>query len=196
MIRLLTALACLVVAVSLVPAAPVPKHLIPKDPPLAIPTRVWTTWVYTGNRDTQTIVISEVKEEKDGAKLVTTEKLDEDGKMTPFVVERISAEGIFIVSEMGQKYDEPWCILKLPHRPGQTWETRLRGRDFDADGTMTAGPLEKVKVPLGEFSAARVDWEFKLNGARRKVTFWYAHGVGLVRQNENWELKSFTPGKE
>ena len=44
MTRLLTALFCLLGAVSIVPAAPVPVHLMPRDPPLTFPTTVGTKW--------------------------------------------------------------------------------------------------------------------------------------------------------
>lgn len=89
----------LLIPLALAPAAPVPFHLMPKDPPLAFPTKVGTTWVYEGNGGTQTITISEVTEEKDGAKLVTTERVLEDGKRAPHMVRRISGAGVFILSE-------------------------------------------------------------------------------------------------
>jgi hypothetical protein len=189
--------ALLLISFAVAPAAPVPTHLMPKDPPLAFPTRVGTTWVYDGAYGKLTIVISAVKEAKDGAKLVTTEIVGEDGKRTPHMVQRISAAGIFVVSEAGENYTEPWCFLKLPHRPGRTWETKLDGRALPGTGTMTAGPVEKVKVPLGEFSAARADWHYHFKGGGGlKATYWYADGVGLVQMNDKQMLKSFTLGKD
>jgi hypothetical protein len=192
MTRLLAALVGVAAVVSLGPAAPVPAHLMPKDPPLAFPTSVGTTWVYECASGSATIVISDVTVQ-DGAKLVTTEWVGENGARTPHMVTRVSTEGVFLVSESGEKYDEPWCIVKLPHRAGQEWETRVRGRGFKIDGKMTAAPMQKVRVPAGEFTAAPVEWEVSPNSG--KTTNWYAHGVGLVRLNEQMKLKSFTPGK-
>src|SRR5579872_908435 len=83
MARLLTVLVGFAVAIPLVLAAPVPAHLMPKEPPLAFPTRPGTTWVYEGIDDERTVVISAVKELKDGSKLVTTENVGADGKRTP-----------------------------------------------------------------------------------------------------------------
>lgn len=175
-------------------AAPVPKHLMPKDPPLPFPTTVGTTWVYVGSSGEQTIVISAV-EDKDGAKLVTTEYVSADGKRSPHMVQYVSEKGLFLVAERGKKYDSSWCILKWPHREGDAWETQLKG-PFDGRGTMTAGPLEKVKVPAGEFTAGRVEWELSLrNQPPSKSTYWYARGIGLVRLDDHMLLKSFTPGK-
>jgi hypothetical protein len=194
MSRLLAALGCLA-AISAVLAAPVPTHLMPKDPPFTFPTRVGTKWVYEGNSGKRTIEITEVKEE-DGAALVTTERVEEDGTRTPYMLTRVSAAGVFLVAERGTKYIRPWCMFKRPHRQGQTWETRwcFEGGLADTVGQMTAGPVEKVKVGAAEFSAARVEWNF--NGGPSKVTYWYADGVGLVKMDETLVLKSFTLGKE
>jgi hypothetical protein len=111
------------------------------------------------------------------------------------MVWRITTGGLFLVSERGQNYAQPWCLCKLPHRDGQTWETRFRheGHPSESVGKMTAGPIEKVRVPAGEFSAARVEWE--LDGAKL-APYWYAHGVGLVRLGDLMKLRSFTPGTD
>jgi hypothetical protein len=101
----------LVALVSFISAAPVPTHLMPRDPPLTFPTAVGTKWVYElpGGRE-QTIVISEMKEEKDGAKVVTMEYV-ENGKRAPYQVRRISNQGIFVLVDGGQKFEEPLCIV-------------------------------------------------------------------------------------
>lgn len=193
MIRLLGVLAGFSVVLHLAVAAPVPTHLFPKDPPLAFPTRVGTTWVYEGTSGKQTLVISEVKE-KDGAKLVTTVWVSEDGKRTPNMVQLINETGVYIVSEDGEKHKEPWLFVKLPYREGQTWEPKVGPSTL---GKMTAGPIERIRVPAGEFTAARIDWEISFgNGKTQKVTYWHAHRVGLVRLDEQMKLKSFTPGKD
>jgi hypothetical protein len=195
MARLLTAGFSLAALVSFVPAAPVPTHLMPRDPPLTFPTTVGTKWVYElpSGRE-QTIVISEVKEEKDGSRVVTMEYV-EDGKRTPYQVRRVSNRGIFVLVEGAQKYEQPLCIVGLPHREGRTWETSLRyaGKMDGPRGRRVAGPFEQVRVPAGDFSAARIEWE--LNDGQ-KGTNWYVNGIGLVKGTNYMELKSFTPGKE
>jgi hypothetical protein len=152
--------------------------------------------VYEGTYGKRVITITDVKEEKDGAKLVTTELVQADGKRTPYMVQRISSAGVFLVAEGGNNYAEPWCILKLPHREGQSWETRYRYVNQASDSVyqMTAGPFENVRVDAGEFTAARVDWSFGTPGS--PLPYWYAHGVGLVRLSEGMKLTSFTLGKE
>jgi hypothetical protein len=60
-------------------------------------------------------------------------------------------------------------------------------------GRRVAGPFEQVRVPAGEFSAARIKWE--ITGGQTG-TNWYVNGIGLVKGTDFMELKSFTPGKE
>ena len=128
---------------------------------------------------------------------MTTEFVLEGGGRTPHMVQAVSGKGVFLVAEGGQEYDAPWCRVMLPHREWQAWETKLTGRGLGVTNTTTAGPWERVKVPAGEFTAARVEWDF-VGGAAgpRKTTFWYAHGIGLVRMNDTMRLKSFTPGQD
>jgi hypothetical protein len=167
---------------------------MPKDPPLAFPTEVGTTWVYEGTRGKLTIVISETKEEKDGSKLVTTEYVLDKNKRKPHMVWRVSARGVFLVAESGEKYEEPWCLIIFPHREGQTWENPVKRPGINFITSMRAGPFEKVRVPAGEFDAARVEWSFRKG--QYNYTSWYAHGIGLVRMDEDMKLQSFIPGKQ
>jgi hypothetical protein len=193
--RLLALLFCLT-GISTLPAAPVPAHLMPGEVRLSFPTRVGTTWVYDGLYGKRTIVSSAVKE-VDGAKLVTTELVGDDGKRTPQAVTRVSAEGVFLAEEGGWKFGESWCLYKQLHRPGRTWKVEFATRRAQRVWVVTAGPVEKVRVPAGEYTAARVEWELSEDdGPRQKQTYWYADNVGMVQMDDSMKLKSFTPGTE
>src|SRR5262249_11865856 len=151
--RLLTALFSLGALVSFVPAAPVPTHLMPRDPPLTFPTTVGTKWVYElPSGAEQTIVISAATEERHGAKEVKRE-CDAGSKRTPDKVRRGSNQGIFVLVDGVQKHAEPLCIVKFPHREGRTWETNFQhvGNMDELKARRVAGPFEKVRVPAGEF---------------------------------------------
>jgi hypothetical protein len=195
--RPLPALVCALVLAPFAraPAAPVPKHLMPKGTAVAFPTTVGTTWEYEGNYGQQVIVISDVTENADGSKLVTTEYVRGNGTRAAHMVRRVSPEGLFLVAESGVKYAEPWCLLKLPHEPGQVWETNSRRVNEGSDSICrtTAGPVEKVRVGAGEFVAVRVDREIPRGGMRAR--YWYASSVGMVRLDDDMKLKSFAPGK-
>ncbi|HEY1191208.1 MAG TPA: hypothetical protein VGE74_26470 [Gemmata sp.] len=166
-----------------------PKHLMPKGDGFNFPAVVGTTWVYEENGTNEvTLTISKV-ETKDGAKLVTAERVEVNGVRKHYMTWSVSEKGIFLVSELGSTYPVPWCICKLPHKEGDTWKTEGHG------GDMTAGPVEKAKTAAGEIRAYRVDWDL---GPGNTVHYWYAPGFGLVRQqgSPTWALKSFTKGKE
>jgi hypothetical protein len=183
------ALAVLAVGVEQLPAAPVPTHLMPKDKPFSFPG-VGATWVYTsGNGREETITISSV-EDKDGAKLITTEYVRPGGNCH-YMTWSVRASGVFLVAEDGRTYPTPWCVFKLPHKEGDTWKTEGHG------GDRKAGPMEKVKVAAGEILAARVEWDL---GGGRIASYWYADGIGLVKMDSvggpGKELKSFTRGQE
>ncbi len=169
-------------------AAPVPTHLMPKEPPCFYPTAVGTTWVYDRGNSEETITISKV-ENKDGGKLITTEYIKAGGQQrSHHMTQLVTAEGVFLVAEHGNTYAKPWCIFKLPHKEGDTWETEGHGKG------MRSGSVEKVKMPVGELEAARADWDL---GDGRIGSYWYVRGVGLVGMGgagTTKNLKSFTLG--
>ncbi len=192
---LLGVLALVAVGGPHLPAAPVPKHLMPKDqPPLIYPAAVGTKWVYEANGGEVTIVASKV-EDADGGKRITLDRLNADNTRAHHMTMLVSAKGVFLAAELNEPYDAPWCMLQLPHANGQTWDTKpARKGQVLVNGTMKAGPVEKVKVPAGEIEAVRVEWSYGGGGV---ATYWYAPGYGLVRQSggTNWNLKSVTAGK-
>jgi hypothetical protein len=158
---------------------------MPKEPPCFYPTAVGTTWVYDCRVGEETITISKV-EDKDGGKLITTEYV-RNGMRSHHMTQHVTPKGVFLVAEHGSTYAKPWCICKLPHKEGETWQTEGHGAD------MQAGPVEKVKMPIGELTAGRVEWGA---GNNRIATYWYAQGIGLVGMSggNTKKLKSFTLG--
>lgn len=204
MIRFLTLLAGTTVAVPLV-AAPVPAHLKPKDQPVPFPSAVGTTWVYEVVGGDHTQVIADVKQ-KDGATLVTTDYHDTFGKKVSELVYSVSDKGVFSVSAGAVTYDSPWCVFKYPYCEGQTWDTNQQAGGTGNRGKRTAGPMECVKVPAGEFVAVRVECEDGIDGPTPwRTTTWYAPGVGRIKTvyrdadgkaTGESVLKSFTLGKK
>ena len=71
------------------------------------------------------------------------------------MVQLITRDGLYLVSEAGTKYDKPCLMVKLPHREGETWSEHAKGA-VECRITKRAGPWEKVRVPAGEFTAARI----------------------------------------
>jgi hypothetical protein len=119
---------------------------------------------------------------------------------------RATDEGVYWIGNNGQVFDAPECILKLPVRAGDTWESPLGGQP-DTPVRYTTNKEEEVEVPAGKFRAVRIDSMVKVKGITLGTTDWYARGVGLVKtttrandaEDEVDEVKvltSFTPGKK
>jgi hypothetical protein len=203
MARLLTALLAFVVAIPL-GAAPVPTHLMPKNPPLYHPVQKGARWVYEGGAGAGTFAVTAVeKDEKSGEHLVTIAKVSKDGKESRHQKLAVSRRGLLWL-ENPSRFDEPVWLLKLPARAGDSWEFRTSGPAIvRGKGTMRVMGTETIEVPAGKFVAARVEEQFTaLAGAepvdRCTQVYWFAPDVGLVKSTFDGvktELKSFTPGK-
>jgi hypothetical protein len=188
MSRLLAILIPFVCVPALAPAAPAPPAA--DKPVYYFPTRVGTKWVYERSKEGEESrtfgkVVTE-SEEKDGRFLVTVKG---DLKENPWASQyAVSKDGVFMVAhkfnndDPYKMWDPPECLLKLPHKDGNTWETET---DKLFRRKHVAKKIETIKVPAGTFEAIRVE--------AGGVTSWYAPEIGLVKQYDGTflELKSF-----
>ena len=205
MTRLLSAFLGLASAVALVAAAPVPTHLMPKDPPLYHPVQKGTRWVYEGGLHEGTFVISAAeKDEKDKTTVVTIARVQPDGKEEPYQKLAVSRRGV-LWTDNPSPLDTPVWLIKNPVKAGEAWAFQTSGAAVvEGKGTMQVVGVETVEVPAGKFTAVRVEENFTAifngkPGDRYRQTFWFAPGVGIVQTNfEGFRsvLKSFTPGKD
>jgi hypothetical protein len=195
--------ACVVlVASGLAGSAPKLKDLPGGD---YFPTTVGDRWVTEFQYKTNTAEITEVVtsvEKKDGVRIVTVGR-EIEGKVFPQTSEvRVTDKGLFRVSQLGVVYDSPYCILKLPLKPGESWTSEVR-----VNGTITstfkykAIKEETVEVPAGKFKAFRIEVEIDNRGQAGRSVLWYDARVGVVKmEHEAGDssyvriLKSFQPG--
>jgi hypothetical protein len=201
MTRPLVLLSAVLVSLAGVPAAPVPPP--PKTPPLYFPTTVGTRWVYQtqGEKRESVEVVMEVKE-KDGEKWVAVGS-ECEGKVEYHHAISVSDKGLAVVDTSVSDLDEPSWLLKLPHKAGNKWDYGIAPACVGQwKGTALADGPEKVTVPAGRFEAIRVKVDITFAGDRRRVTTWYAPGIGKVKEIVTTDsgdrvevLKSFTPGK-
>jgi hypothetical protein len=185
----------LLVTVSLLPAAPVPRDA---GKQFYFPTQVGTKLLYDfGPAHGPYLEVVTESEERDGRYRVTVkrtnpeEKDDEGASRTLY---EVSGDGVFVLAyylELGADRltcEPPYCLLKLPHKVGEKWGGNLK----DKEPEMVAGKVETVKVPAGTFEAIRVD-------QGPKSTYWYAPGLGCVKCQINdslLELRSVTLPKK
>jgi hypothetical protein len=159
------------------------------------PTKVGTVWKYERNGVEWSEEIKQ-SESKDGAVYLSIESERRD-----YIV-KVSDRGLFKLSaEPMADNENPAHLLKLPHKDGQKWVTRL-GVWGNAPSRLIARGPEEVEVPAGKFRTIRVETtiphRYKPEGT--KVCFWYAPGVGLVKSthgsDNETKLKSFSEGKD
>lgn len=198
MTRLLPILFVPFVAIPLI-AAPVPRHLFPKDPPLYFPTKVGTKWVYAEDEGEKTLVVEAVEPGRGGL-VVTVARVDGE-KRTPYEKVAVSPGGLVRLEMHGEKLDPPLVLLKAPPKAGDAWDLETRLTEGPAGVlTMTVAGEEDVTVPAGRFTAARVDCAYLSPEHEATCTRWYALGVGLVQAGHGGRayrsLKSFAPGKD
>jgi hypothetical protein len=205
MTRLLGAFFGLAGAVALVAAAPVPTHLMPKDPPLYHPVQKGTRWVYEGGLHEGTFVISAAeKDEKDKTTVVTIAQVQPGGKEEPYQKLAVSRRGVLWLANPSP-LDTPVWLIKNPVKAGEAWDFQTSGPAVvEGKGTRRVVGVETVEVPAGKFTAVRVEEDFTgiFNGKpidRFRQTVWFAPGVGIVQsdfEGIKTVLKSFTPGKD
>jgi hypothetical protein len=193
------ALVCLIAAVPLVPAAPVPTHLMPKDPPLYHPVQKGARWVYEGGARAGTFEVTAVEDEKEGAQLLTIAEVSKDGKEVPYQKLAVSRRGILLL-EHPVRFDEPVWLLKTPARAGDKWEFRTSGPGIvEGKGTVRVVEVEAVEVPAGKFTAVRVEEQFTAlaNGKpvdRYTQVFWYSTEQPTTTPSPAWPSTRRAPG--
>src|SRR5262249_32104208 len=81
----------------------------------------------------------------------------------------------------------PLPLLKLPPKPGESWQSLIKDRDngrvVERRGVYLVGE-DDVKVPLATYKKAiTLSGEISTGGVRREeFTFWFADGGGMVKQ--------------
>jgi hypothetical protein len=172
--------------------------------PTTVGDRLVTEMRYKTHTDEYTEVVTAV-EKKDGAVVVSVGR-EVDGKVSPQSSDvRVTDKGLFRMSLLGTVYDEPYCILKLPLKPGETWtsESASGGGAVKSTFKYKAIKEEDVEVPAGKFHAFRIEVDVDTRGRATHSTIWYDARVGVVKMEYGdgdsgyvRVLKSFTPGKK
>lgn len=99
----------------------------------------------------------------------------------------------------------PFVRLKLPPAAGEKWEWKGDiGKEKAVVSYANEGE-EEITVPAGKYKAWKVTAVMEIAGVKHTGVNWFAPGVGLVRQQSEFEsggkkhksvieLKSFEPG--
>ena len=169
-----------------VSAAPVPKDA--GKPVLYYPTEIGTKIEYKDETETTTSRAGEIvsAETTDGVTTITLEwgqASKQDGAHVVKEKVAVSAKGVFRVSLDGTELMPPMCLLKLPVKKGDKWDTTFTSGGTKSVGSATAGEPEEVKTPAGKFTAVPVEHEYTIGKVTQRMTHWYAPQVGLVQES-------------
>jgi hypothetical protein len=73
-------------------------------------------------------------------------------------------------------------LLKFPVKTGESWENEYRVGEEMAKLTCRVGS-EEVEVPAGKYQAVTAHLDvIDVNGRKTSITYWFAEGVGVVKQ--------------
>ncbi|MFQ3594409.1 MAG: hypothetical protein SNJ82_14620 [Gemmataceae bacterium] len=170
------------------------------DKKFTFPMNVGTVWTYIVGENRFEIRLT--KMEKIGKVECARLEMFVDGKSRSF--EHLGIDGNILArhSFEGKPTNPPIALLKLPPKPGEKWnvESKLDGQLFK--GTLAVSE-ELVQVPAGKYTAIKVSGvDMDLNGQKFNVSYWFASGVGMVKQvselagqKVTFELEKFSPGK-
>jgi len=168
------------------------------DPPPYFPTTAGARLVYKaadGSEDVRSIS----KVERKGHDVAVHETRVLNGRETPVGTTVVSPTGLLRTSSGGHDLDPPLPLLKLPAKPGETWDWTNptdRGKH-----TFKIRGEEEVTVPAGKYKAVVVEQVQMRAGKPVRTVYWFAPDVGLVKaatkldkhEQVNLELKSFSP---
>jgi hypothetical protein len=198
--RILTMSFTLAVVITVAAAAPVPKDAGPLP---YYPTGVGASWTYDSNnvKPRRAELVVRTVEKKDNGIIVSVE-FEDGGKWCPVEKVLVSTRGLFLMERGGSAFDPPVCILKLPHKPGEEWETVTTFVEREFRFKHKALDPESVRIPAGQFKALPVVQELRMTGSGAELwpqTYWYAPGVGRIKSTTDGglleELESFTASK-
>jgi hypothetical protein len=169
------------------------------------PTTVGDRPVFETRYDTTSAEYAEVVtavEKKDGATIVTVGR-EADGKVGPDLSQvRITDKGLYRSSYLGTVYDPPYCVLRLPLKPGEAWTSEAKsGGQVTSTLKYQAVREEEVEVPAGKFRAFRIVVDIDSRGQSNRSVIWYDARVGIVKLEHGAGetgsvrvLKAFKPG--
>jgi hypothetical protein len=168
-----------------------------------LPLQKGNTWTYKiGDKS---FVLRVADHEKVGGVLCARVEMLTDGKVQLFEHLGVTADGIYRYSISGTHLNVPIRILKLPPKKGDTWNINAKGPGETLEGKVTAGEEDEVKVPAGTYKkvVTSVCDDLKANGLECRFTYYFAEGVGIIKQKVQigtemtvFELEKFEPGKK
>lgn len=153
------------------------------------PLKVGNRWIYRANQGRVTIDVVRRAElnrskekEKATEKVIGYELLITNGssKVTEQVV--VLEDGVYRVSAGGRLVNPPIKFLNMPAKAGERWACDSKSDDETLRGSYATGQ-SLTKTPMGQFDTITVvSRDFQSSGQPMEIDYWFAKGVGMVKQ--------------
>jgi len=165
----------LLVAVSFVPFA------FGQDNKSLYPLKVGTKWTYKVKDQEEKFIVTAAKEEMIGEQKCM--KLEARLKDRLVATEHIAVtkDGIYRYRFDERPLEPPLRFCKLPAKKGEKWEQKFKIGMKEGLARFETDE-EEITVPGGKYKAVAVKGEVVEDGMSIKMSFWFAPGVGMVRQ--------------
>jgi len=169
------------------------------------PLELNTVWEYkttSGKAETSSkITTTVVKHEEIGGVMCARLEARLANKKTSSEYVRVTDKGVYRHQASEQGISPPLLFLKLPFKEGDKWDVESKTLGLAVKGTFTVS-RGAVKVPAGEYKDVIIcrSNNFKIADKEISLTYWFAKGVGIVKQEVKFggeemvlELEKFTP---
>jgi hypothetical protein len=164
-------------------AAPIKETDKDAKAPDYYPLKAGSKWQYQveANGNKVTIVSQVAKIEKiDDVSLARVEA-STDGKVLVTEHLRSTDKGVFRHRYNGVEVSPPVCVLRYPIKKDDAWEQEVKIGEEKMTLSCKVGN-DEVEVPAGKFKAVTVQAIGKTGDKVFTTTYWFAEGVGIVKQ--------------
>ncbi len=158
-----------------------------KDSPY-YPLQVGNTWLYRIGDNRYEMKVT--KHEKVGDILCARVEMLIDGKPTAHEHLAVTADGLVRVAYDDRRAEPPLLFLKMPPKKGETWKVDSYIGKTDkvpgehVYGTFAEGEASKISEPAGNYDnvITSSSQDLNANGIRLNFTYYFAKGIGMVKQ--------------
>lgn len=146
------------------------------------PTKQGSKWVYTTSAGSELTVRVSGGKEIDKVPCVLLETV-RNGKTEANEHIAATKDGIFRYAVNGVELSTPITLLKIPFKAGEKYADQERKLgDVTINGSFISLEEKEITVPAGKYKTLVTTGTFKIKDKEAKITFYFAEGVGIVKQ--------------
>lgn len=148
------------------------------------PLKPGTKWFYQVSAAGQVVKASNEIEKTEviGGETLALQKTIVNGQVT--ATEHLTSDRRGVVRHRfnGMEIKPALVLLKSGFKPGDTWQIDHQAGADQVKGTAKVGEFTEVQVMAGKYKAIPVTLSSVVKGQNITTTYWFAAGVGIVKQ--------------